>query len=330
MFKRLRNKIEGKRDSKNLFWKSLVSVKDSVWKTSALAKDFVRKHRGLFLWPKFPYQVWIENTDYCNANCVICPRNTMTRGLGFMKFSLFEKLIKEISNHNVKRVHLHNFGEPLLDKDLPRRIKFAKDCGIKHTYIVTNASLLTPDLSRSLIESGLDEIKISFNGSDSETYEKTMRGLNFNTIIKNIKNFFEQRKKIGSNTPKVIIQYIPEKINNSKTKDFIRLFDSLIDKSIGDKLKIGKLHNYGGGKHYLALGKISRRCNFPWKIMVILHDGKVVPCCYDYNGTLIMGDVTKNTISQIWNSGAYTRMRKDFIKLKYNNYPICSSCKKNR
>jgi len=73
-------------------------------------------------------------------------------------------------------VHLHGFGEPLLDESLPERIRLAKSCGIKHTYLVTNASLLFPETARKIIHAGLDTMKISFYGTDEESYHATMNG----------------------------------------------------------------------------------------------------------------------------------------------------------
>lgn len=114
-----------------------------------------------------------------------------------MKFSLFEKLIREISAHkeNVNRVHLHNYGEPLLDKELLDRIKLAKDYGIKHLYFVTNASLLTPELSEKIIQACLDEFKISFYGTDKQSYKDTMKGLDYDRTLQNINNFFLLERK---------------------------------------------------------------------------------------------------------------------------------------
>ena len=102
----------------------------------------------------FPPEIWIENTNCCNARCIMCPREKHTRPLGFMEFSLFERLIEEIARHKneVQRVHFHNYGEPLLDEKLLERIKLAKSLGIRHVYFVTNASMLTPEKSRELIK----------------------------------------------------------------------------------------------------------------------------------------------------------------------------------
>ena len=89
----------------------------------------------------FPREIWLENTNHCNAACVMCPRELQSRPKGIMDFEMYKRLIDEISEHkdHVKRLHMHNFGEPLLDKKLPERIKYAKSKGIQHVYFVSNA-----------------------------------------------------------------------------------------------------------------------------------------------------------------------------------------------
>src|SRR4249920_3317808 len=102
-----------------------------------------------------PSVLMIENTNHCNAECVMCPRDTLSRKRGFMDFGLFEKIIREVTAMKRKPVtHLHGFGEPLLDKLLAERIRLAKTLGIKRTYIVTNASRLFPETSRKIISAG--------------------------------------------------------------------------------------------------------------------------------------------------------------------------------
>lgn len=297
-------------------------------------KDITNLYNRLVLREKrFPPEVWIENTNFCNAQCVMCPRDSHVRKQAFMEFGLFEKLIKEIAKFNniVRRIHLHNFGEPLLDKDLAKRIKFAKAYYIKHTYFVTNAYLLSPKRSEEIITAGLDEFKISFYGTDHSTYNNTMLGLNFGTTMSNIKEFFKIRKRMNRRKPNVIIQYVPHQNNGWKVKEFFNLFSSLIDKSMGDRLYIFPLHNYGGVKSYIETkDKILNICKYPWRTTVILNDGKVAACPMDYNGFEILGNVKDNTIEEIWNNPKYKLMRQNFKKLLYDDYAVCPRCEITR
>ena len=229
----------------------------SLARTPLLFYPYYRYHLPL------PSVILIENTNCCNARCVMYPRETLTRRRGFMEFGLFEKIIREVSiASQTPVVHLHGFGEPLLDELLPERITLAKTCGIKHTYLVTNASLLIPETSRKIINAGLDTMKISFYGTDEESYQATMRRLDFKVAIHNIREFMRIRKELKKRTPKLILQYLPQDANEAKTEEFQSLWRSVLDKSAGDRLNRGALHNYGGGRGVQPCGRKDRVCLF--------------------------------------------------------------------
>lgn len=288
----------------------------------------------LLFYPHYKYHLplptvlMIENTNHCNAECVMCPRDTLSRKRGFMDFGLFEKIMKEVSSVRRKPVtHLHGFGEPLLDKLLAERIQLAKTCGIKHTYIVTNASLLFPETSRKIIGAGLIKMKISFYGTDEESYNTTMKRLNFKVTFQNITEFLRIRKDMKRGNPRLILQYLPNETNHSNTEEFKALWSSLIDTKVGDCLNVSSLHNYGGGRAYNHLGKkIVSVCYFPWTFMSVLWDGRVVTCCMDSNGVQVLGDLNAQSIQEVWNGPVLSGARDNFRKLDYSNYPVCLSC----
>ncbi|MDY0222778.1 MAG: radical SAM/SPASM domain-containing protein [Desulfobacterium sp.] len=276
----------------------------------------------------FPGVIMIENTNRCNARCVMCPRETLTRKRGFMDFGLFEKIIREVAKAKQKPVvHLHGFGEPLLDKLLPERIRLAKALGIKQTYIVTNASLLFPDTARRIIDSGLDVMKISFYGTDSKSYSDTMGQLDFETTLNNIREFFKIRRDMKKKTPKLILQYLPQATNGAKTEAFKSMWRSLLDKKAGDCLNFSSLDNFGSGRSYNRVGeKIVSVCFYPWSAMSILWDGRAVTCCVDYNGVQDLGDLTVQSVREIWTGPVLSSMRKNFGKRNYSAFPVCLAC----
>ncbi|MCL7489479.1 MAG: SPASM domain-containing protein [Desulfobulbaceae bacterium] len=276
----------------------------------------------------YPFVLLIENTNCCNARCVMCPRDTLTRKRGFMEFGLFEKIMNELAGARRKPVvHLHGFGEPLLDPLLPERIRLAKSCGIEHTYIVTNGSLLFPETSRKIIDAGLDRMKISFYGTDEESYNATMRRLDFKVALQNIKDFMRIRKELKKRTPKLILQYLPQEANGARIKEFQSLWRSLPDKNGGDCLNISSLDNFGGGRSYNIVGeKIVSVCFYPWTAMSVLWDGSAVTCCMDYNGVQNVGDVNCQSIEEIWNGPVLSAIRRNFGKRDYSGFPTCRNC----
>ncbi len=294
----------------------------SLARTPLLYYPYYRHHLPL------PSVLLIENTNCCNAQCVMCPRDTLTRKHGFMEFGLFEKIMAELSSARRKPVvHLHGFGEPLLDPLLPERIALAKACGIKHTYIVTNGSLLFPETSRKIIHAGLDRMKISFYGTDEQSYNATMRRLDFKVTLQNIKDFMRIRKELGEKTPKLILQYLPQEANGARSEEFQALYRSLPDKNSGDCMNISSLDNFGGGKSYNVLGKrIVSVCFYPWSALSVLCNGRAVTCCVDYNGVQGVGDVNSQSLREIWNGPTLAAIRRNFGKLDYRGFPTCLSC----
>jgi hypothetical protein len=288
----------------------------------------------LLFYPHYKYHLplpsvmMIENTNLCNAECVMCPRELLSRKRGFMDFGLFEKIIREVSGLKRKPVtHLHGFGEPMLDKLLPERIRLAKACGIKHTYIVSNASLLSPEMSRKIIAAGLDKMKISFYGTDEESYNNTMKRLDFKVTFQNVKDFLRIRKEMKRRHPRLILQYLPTETNQARTDEFRALWEPLIDKQAGDRLNVATLHNYGGGRAYNRMRKkIVSVCYFPWTSMSVLWDGRVVTCCMDSNGVQVLGDLNSQTVKEVWMGPVLTGVRDDFRKLRYDAYPVCRTC----
>ena len=307
-------------------------IKKNPYFFNILKKYPIRYYRNILRRKSFfPQEIWIENTNHCNAACVMCPRELQSRTKGIMNFELYQKLIDEISIYKdqVKRVHMHNFGEPLLDKKLPDRIKYAKLKGIKHVYFVTNASLLNEKNSELLIDSGLDEFKISFYGVDKDSYNNTMVNLDFDETLNNIINFFDIRRKMGVKKPKIILQLIPNTLNSNSSKDkWINLFNNYIDLEIGDRFNFFELHNFGDGRNYIETKNrdIRNTCNYPWRTMVILQSGFVTACCLDYNGSINLGSINSKSILEIWNDEKYTKLRNDFKNLNYSDYKVCQKC----
>ena len=288
----------------------------------------------LLFYPHYKYHLplpsvmMIENTNLCNAECVMCPRELLSRKRGFMDLGLFEKIIKEASAEKRKPVtHLHGFGEPLLDKLLPDKIRLAKEHGITRTYIVSNASRLFPETARKIIGAGLDKMKISFYGTDEESYNSTMKRLDFKVTLQNITDFLRIRKELKSETPRLIVQYLPNETNRAEVAKFKSLWIPLIDREAGDVLNVATLHNYGGGRAYNRMGKkIVSVCYFPWTSMSVLWDGRVVTCCMDSNGIQVLGDLNIQTVQEVWNGPVLTGVRSDFGNLEYGKYPVCMSC----
>lgn len=126
-----------------------------------------------------PYSMFVDVCNACNFKCKFCAIQTSNRELHFKKqvmdIELYKKIIDDISEFEepLKMLRLTANGEPLLNKDLPEMISYARKKRIsEHIEIVTNASLLRPDIGKRLIDAGLNRIRISIEAIDPEEYYK--------------------------------------------------------------------------------------------------------------------------------------------------------------
>ena len=156
----------------------------------------------------------IETTSKCNAHCVICPREKMTRPITTMSMDHFKYLVTQAHDLGVKTISLFGHGEPLLDEAIAEKIAYCFAAGFD-TFLTTNASLLNETASYELLRSGLSHIRFSAHGI-SESYEKVHRGLKWNRLVENFNNFLRTMRLMESRC-KVSVSVIP--MNGERIED---------------------------------------------------------------------------------------------------------------
>ena len=276
-------------------------------------------------WLRHP-EVRYEVTDHCNAECIMCPRDLhkLGRPHGIMKLDAFKKSIDEVVGLGCKQIVLTGFGEPIIDKRIELKIKYAKSKGLR-TYIISNASLLTRKRAGALIEAGLDELRLSYYGMRKETYERVMVGLNFDVTMKNLHDFFEVREELGSKRPRLEINWLILPENEDDTALFQEYWEPR-----ADAIEIWKPHNFGDGRSYRQRYEdvsVKTTCGRPENgPLQIQWDGEVIPCCYDYNNVIVLGNAFQQPVLEILNAEKYRLLRIAHGEKKFNLFPYCDQC----
>ncbi len=269
--------------------------------------------------PTFPEQIRLENTNACNAECVMCPRELQTRRRGFMKPQLLDRILEQCHGRQITKFTIQGFGEPLLDKNYCRYIRQVKDSLRCKTFTVTNGSIIPPELVRQIATCGLDKIKISFYGTNQREYEAVHTYLNFEQTRQSIWNLIAAKRETKSKLI-IRIQYI------GKMWKFVPFAFQWLGKA---HIGFNRLHNYGRGRLYNRLRGRGSRCPMhKQNILQVLWNGDVVPCCYDFNGDMVLGNLYRESIEEIWNGQLYNQMRSADACGDYSDYPICHKCDK--
>jgi MoaA/NifB/PqqE/SkfB family radical SAM enzyme len=268
---------------------------------------------------RFPSLVRIETTNACNARCTICPHRSLKRPIARMDDAMFGQIVDECAAAGCRQVHLHNFGEPLLDKSLEDRVAYAKQRGIGKVKIFSNGALLDERRAAGLIDAGLDEIKVSFDGATREEFEVIRVPLKFDVVVENIRRLVELRNERRS----------PMKIHVAccSTTDKQATMRSL--EQLVDGFSFGKVHNWASEDYTAAPRGVRKPCSRLWKTFTILSNGDVALCCLDYDGQHLLGRIDRNTrIADVWRDAAYRRVRQLHRHGRQGELELCRGCTK--
>jgi len=289
----------------------------------------------------YPLFVVIEPINICNLNCPACtaPQKYITRKRRAMSFEEFKIIVDKIKKYVVS-IELFFCGEPLLNKDIFKMIRYARQNKLRVT-LSTNGTLLYL-YAGELVASGLNKLHVSFHGPTKETLEKFMVGARFEDILKGISLVIEKKKRLNKRYPIIELGMVVTRYNENLINEFKQLAKELGVKAVLKELVLAtNIYPEDGIKnllHFIPLNpewnryvikngklypkKIKKTCNW-WKSGVILVDGRMCACCYDINGEYCYGNIFKSEFREIWRSPLSRKIRS---LVKTRSLPICRSC----
>lgn len=298
-------------------------------------------------WTKKPNQwglptgVSIEPTTSCNLRCPECPSGLrkFTRATGMLDETVFRNYIDQMSKH-LMYLTFYFQGEPYLNPKFLDMVKYASSKRI-FTSTSTNAHYLDDETAKRTVESGLEKLIISIDGTTQETYASYRVGGKLDKVIEGTKNILKWKKKLRSSTPHVVFQFLVVKPNEHQLEDVKRLADKLgVDELL---LKTAQVYEFENGNELIPTedkysryrikadgkwenkNKLENHCWKMWNSCVITWDGSVVPCCFDKDATHRLGTLTNFSLKQIWFSEPYTRFRASVLKSR-KEIDICKNC----
>lgn len=312
---------------------NLFKVASGYCLTYLTKRDF---HWGL------PFVLMVEPSSLCNLRCPLCPAGTgeLRRTEALLSIDSFREVLEEVG-HQIKLLLLWNQGEPFLHEGLLEMIRLAKHRGI---YVKTSTNghfINTEDQAGEIIDSGLDEIIISIDGADSETYRKYRLGGSFEKVTRGVELLASQKRERKSLTPIIDLQMLLTRDTEGRIEEMkrhARNWDADIL-----SLKTLQVTNLKQAEEFLPEDSSKRRyektqkglktksknhkgCRRLYYSLVINSDGKVSPCCFDKLGKYSFGELSLNgNLAGVWRGEDFKRFR---IALLDNShaFDICKNC----
>jgi len=257
-------------------------------------------------------EIRIETSTICNAKCVFCPTSSRLReimDLDIFKFYL-DKSLNELGDQ-ITQISFSGFGEIFTDKGIIDKVRYASSKKLD-IHILSNGSLITKNDIDNLYDISIKDIRFSLHTTNSDNYSKIMNfKFKFDDIMKIVNYAIEYKSE---NTEVIITANIVE-----ENKDDV---DNLI-KEFGDRcvLEIWYPHNWIYGKKYRS-GKISKKtCGRPFNGPIQIQiNGDVIPCCFDYDNKLVLGNLKTNTLTEIFS---------DYIFINLYNHHKNGTCSRS-
>jgi radical SAM protein with 4Fe4S-binding SPASM domain len=313
-----------------------------VWNAIKLVSSFyVSKwtHRPI-QWG-VPMTISFEPTTACNLRCPECPSGlrSFSRDTGNLKQDFFRETIDQLSQTLLYLIFYFQ-GEPYINPGFLDMVKYAHDKGL-YTITSTNAHFLNDANAKKTIESGLDRIIISVDGTTQEVYEQYRKEGKLENVLKGAENLIRWKHKMKSKTPHIIFQFLVVKPNEHQIPELFALAQKMGVDEV--KLKTAQVYDFKNGNPlipdndvyarykkqpdgtYVIKNKLLDHCWKLWHACVITWDGLVVPCCFDKDATHRLGDLKKHSFKEIWAGQQYESFRIQLLGGR-KNIDICTNC----
>jgi MoaA/NifB/PqqE/SkfB family radical SAM enzyme len=277
-----------------------------------------------------PPRVQIQTQAGCNGRCVFCPNEEVLKSdleHGRMPLDLFHKIIDELAQQPPRRIGLYMMNEPMLDKRMPDLVRIVTQrIPSTKSQIITNGTHLTPDRGEALVEAGIKQVKCSLQSLDPETNREIM-GYDSRKVIDNCIAFQNTLKRKKAKDVDFRISMVITKKNVNQVDETRRFWAKH-----GVRLVTSALENRGGnikiaGELNVGAMRSMGNCIRPSRDFMVLFNGDVPLCCVDWHRTVVLGNVARQTIYDVWHSQTVEQIRDGLAEGNASKLPaICTNC----
>jgi len=290
----------------------------------------------------YPISISFEPTTSCNLRCPECPSGlrAFSRPTGMLKKDFFKETIDQLYKELTYLVFYFQ-GEPYLNPDFLDMVQYASSKKI-YTATSTNAHYLNDKNAKRTVESGLDRLIISIDGTTQQTYQQYRVGGNLQKVLESAANIVKWKKELKSKTPFIIFQFLVVRHNEHQIEEVKKLAKDIgVDQL---RLKTAQVYDYQNDPNNLIPlnkkysrykkdkngktkfnGNNANHCWRLWHDPVITWDGSVVPCCFDKDAQHKLGSLQEQSFKELWQNKTYQHFRSQVLQSR-KNIDICANC----
>ncbi len=289
-----------------------------------------------------PKSVKIEISPRCNYRCGFCALRTReVQPKWDMDFNLFKRITKEMREAGVHEIGVFYLGESFMNpRLLVDCIAYLKgELKMPYVFLTSNASMAFPEAVEECMKAGLDSLKWSMNAADEKQFEEVMgvAGKLFHRALDNVRSAFELRRRGGYKTGLYAssIRYDGEqqekmeRLLSERVRPYVDqhywlplysmgAFATKREEELGYRPTAGNQGRIGALREPLPC----------WSAFTEGHvtaEGKLSACCFDATANWTMGDLTKVSFMEAWNSQPFVKLREAHLRKDVKG-TVCEAC----
>jgi MoaA/NifB/PqqE/SkfB family radical SAM enzyme len=280
-----------------------------------------------------PSQFYVEPTNICNHDCIMCAPKAKRGKPGYMSMDLWRRIVDNLhANGFMPPTTLIGRGEPLLHK----RIVDIVGYGSRHNipcFIITNGALLDEPMARGLLDAGVKKLQVSLNAHTQETHRTISRRDTYSAVMANTHGLLETIEKGGYNCH-VSVMACDFDLTRNEIDDFKAYWTPRVDRVFTTEVYAIQGHSRYAGTARSRKNLLDGHpgCMVPWYFIGARWDGTLTPCPFDFEENFVIGNAADDGYDMMtaWNQDACRRFRQSHLERDFSftddkGYP-CRAC----
>ena len=274
-------------------------------------------------------------------------------GGGLLTTELFHRILDQVKEH-AHTMQFYFQGEPLLNKQLPEMITMAHQVGL-YTIVSTNAQALNRSTAEALVKSGLNRIIVSIDGFSEKSYAAYRIGGSLHKALEGLQHLANAKAEFHSRI-RIELQVLRLRSNEHEWDWIKKNYKSLGATHL--VFKTAQLYNFEHGHPLMPTDERYSRyrktadgtyvhkkssCLSPlalsphrlialqpclrlWSGCVITTSGEILPCCYDKDHRHAYGNITQQSLAEIYHSAKANALRRHVLRHPDKPLEMCKNC----